>query len=249
MSAPPRSAPALVGCRVAIAEAPRPVRPESVDAETLVRTLIATGSEVVRMMPLRDAHPIPAGSRRTAYRIATGQVDAVLFPAAEAVPAWLSALERSAMLDAVRRRTHAARLVLAAVDAAAVGALQEAGLPAVAAGGPTAQDLAEAVFDLLVRMAPVRMTEVGRLAVRSGGVLVDDEFLPLSRGAVSLVEALFVADGRVLSRAEIGQVLPGGRRSPRAVEVAVARLRESLGGRDLVQTVVKRGYRLAVVDD
>jgi len=53
----------------------------------------------------------------------------------------------------------------------------------------------------------------------------------------------------VLTRAEIGQLLPGGRRSARAVEVAVARLREALDDFDLVQTVVKRGYRLAVLDE
>ncbi len=43
-------------------------------------------------------------------------------------------------------------------------------------------------------------------------------------------------------------MLPGGERSGHAVEAAVARLREALGGIDLVQTVVKRGYRLAVIE-
>jgi uroporphyrinogen-III synthase len=51
----------------------------------------------------------------------------------------------------------------------------------------------------------------------------------------------------VLSRAELGSVL-GGDRNPHAVEVAVARLREALGGHELVHTVVKRGYRLAVTE-
>ncbi|MCB8044539.1 winged helix-turn-helix domain-containing protein [Microbacterium oxydans] len=43
-------------------------------------------------------------------------------------------------------------------------------------------------------------------------------------------------------------MLPGGHRSDRAVEVAVGRLRDSLGRGDLIQTVVKRGYRLAVAE-
>jgi uroporphyrinogen-III synthase len=34
-----------------------------------------------------------------------------------------------------------------------------------------------------------------------------------------------------------------------AVEVAVARVREAVGVPDLIKTVVKRGYRLNVVDD
>ena len=54
--------------------------------------------------------------------------------------------------------------------------------------------------------------------------------------------------GRVLSRAELGGVLPGAERNGHAVEVAVARLREALGGNELVHTVVKRGYRLAVTE-
>ena len=92
------------------------------------------------------------------------------------------------------------------------------------------------------------MTDAGRLEVRSGGILIDDRFVPLSHTAARLIEALFVAGGRVLSRAEIGRVLPGSDRNGHAVEVAVARLRESLCGADLVQTVVKRGYRLAVIE-
>lgn len=92
------------------------------------------------------------------------------------------------------------------------------------------------------------VTDAGRLEVRSGGVVVDERFIPLSRGATGVMEALFLAGGRVLSRAELGRGLPGGERSGRAVEVAVARLRESLDGIDLVQTVVKRGYRLAVTE-
>ena len=40
-------------------------------------------------------------------------------------------------------------------------------------------------------------------------------------------------------------LLPGDSTDPHAAEVAVARLRD-VGGRALVQTVVKRGYRLSV---
>ena len=40
--------------------------------------------------------------------------------------------------------------------------------------------------------------------------------------------------------------LPGDSGDPHAAEVAVARLRESAGDRRLMQTVVKRGYRLGI---
>ena len=49
-----------------------------------------------------------------------------------------------------------------------------------------------------------------------------------------------------MTRAQVLDVLPGDSRDPHAAEVAVARLREAAGCRSLVQTVVKRGYRLAL---
>ena len=42
------------------------------------------------------------------------------------------------------------------------------------------------------------------------------------------------------------QKMPGDSTDPHAAEVAVARLRSSLGNRELVTTVPRRGYRLAV---
>ena len=42
--------------------------------------------------------------------------------------------------------------------------------------------------------------------------------------------------------------LPGDSSDPHAAEVAVARLRDATGSRELIRTVVKRGYRLEVCD-
>jgi len=50
--------------------------------------------------------------------------------------------------------------------------------------------------------------------------------------------------GAVVSRAELVGSLPGGG-DTHAVEMAVTRLRAALGA-PVVETVVKRGYRLAV---
>ncbi|WP_329608170.1 hypothetical protein [Microbacterium sp. KUDC0406] len=51
----------------------------------------------------------------------------------------------------------------------------------------------------------------------------------------------------MLSRHELTRLTRGGR-SAHAVEMSIARLRDSLGAADVVRTVVKRGYRLAVTD-
>jgi uroporphyrinogen-III synthase len=50
----------------------------------------------------------------------------------------------------------------------------------------------------------------------------------------------------VVSRADLLAELPGGGADEHAVEAAVARLRACLGAPATVQTVVKRGYRLAL---
>jgi len=47
-------------------------------------------------------------------------------------------------------------------------------------------------------------------------------------------------------RSELLAALPGRGNDEHAVETAIARLRTALGNPKLVQTVVKRGYRLAL---
>jgi uroporphyrinogen-III synthase len=60
---------------------------------------------------------------------------------------------------------------------------------------------------------------------------------------MAVLRALAAAPGRVLSRAALLPALPRGA-DEHAVEMAVARLRAGLGAGGIVQTVVKRGYRL-----
>jgi len=62
---------------------------------------------------------------------------------------------------------------------------------------------------------------------------------------MAVLRALAQSPGRVVSRRELTSALPGGGEE-HAVETAIGRLRTSLGGGQVVQTVVKRGYRLAV---
>ena len=55
--------------------------------------------------------------------------------------------------------------------------------------------------------------------------------------------ALAARPGAVVSRALLAGALPRGAEG-HAIDMAVARLRSSLGAADLVETVIKRGYRL-----
>jgi uroporphyrinogen-III synthase len=193
--------------------------------------------------------PDPDVVRRSALQAAGGEADAVLFTSAPGAASWIAFAEESGALESVRRRAESGRLLLACVGPITAAPLRAANLRTTIADRGRLGSLARTVIAHFGGgKAPSLPTDAGLVEVRSGGVLVDGAFIPLSRSAAALIEALASAGGRVLSRAELGGVLPGAERNGHAVEVAVARLREALGGNELVHTVVKRGYRLAVTE-
>lgn len=241
--------PVLAGCRIIISAQARAAGASaagnrSAGADELDRALGAAGADVMRVVTSRPVTTPTGVLHRAVHRAGSGGADAVLFTASSA--SWIDAATRSGALEAHRRRAEAGRLLLVSDDEREARRLQDAGLNARYVERERPTGLVGCVVAHYGSGAGSVRTDAGSLEVRSGGVVLDGRFLPLSRGAADLIEALFLARGRVLSRRELGRELPGGERSGRAVEVAVARLRESLGGVDLVQTVVKRGYRLAV---
>lgn len=239
--------PALAGCRIIVsAEGAQAESYLPAGFEELERALGGAGAEVRRIAGPRGHPATPAALLHAALLAGHGGVDAVLFLSSSA--AWLQAGEDSDALEAIRRRATRGRLLLATTTPEEAGRLRAAGLTAVSAAEPTVAALAHRLVTHIGSAAVSLPTDAGRLEVRSGGVVVDDRFIPLTRGAAGIIDALFLAGGRVLSRTELGRELPGHERSGRAVEVAVARLRDALDGVDVIQTVVKRGYRLAVIE-
>ncbi|RPK64196.1 Transcriptional regulatory protein CseB [Streptomyces sp. ADI96-02] len=85
-----------------------------------------------------------------------------------------------------------------------------------------------------------------RVEIRGHAVLVDGRPRPAPPAAMALLHALARRPGRVVARADLLRVLPGGGSDEHAVETAMARLRAALGAPGLIRTVVKRGYRLAL---
>jgi uroporphyrinogen-III synthase len=104
----------------------------------------------------------------------------------------------------------------------------------------------------LPRRATVVEISGRRIELRGHAVVVEGRLVPVQAGPLAVLRALASRPGRVLSAAEIRGIMPHS--SPvddHAVEMAVSRLRGSLddaelGGQEVVQTVMKRGYRLAV---
>ena len=139
--------------------------------------------------------------------------------------------------------------MLAAVGPITASPLHDADLHTTIAARGRLGSLVRCVVDHFASGAARQVrTTAGVMEVRSGGVLLDGRFVPLSRAGASVLSELFDAAGRVLSREQLGLALPRGGESAHAVEMAVARLREALGGASVIQTIVKRGYRLTVED-
>jgi uroporphyrinogen-III synthase len=77
-------------------------------------------------------------------------------------------------------------------------------------------------------------------------VLLDGALVPLSAAGMALLRQLASRPGHVISRDALLAALPGERADGHTLEVAIGRLRAALGSADVIATVVKRGYRLAL---
>ena len=214
--------------------------------------LRAAGAEVVevpvyRWVPAEDIRPL----RRLVEQVVAGQVDCVTFTSAPAVASMLTVAGDLGRQDAL------VQALSTDVLAACVGPVTAA--PLERRGVPTVQP-ARARLGALVRTVveelPARRTRVVlagnvRLEVRGHRVLVDGVPVSLTGRQAGVLSALVEAGGSVLSRAELLRTAWRDEvADEHAVEMTVGRLRTALGpAGTVVQTVVKRGYRLAAPAD
>ncbi|MFE9372084.1 uroporphyrinogen-III synthase [Streptomyces sp. NPDC006711] len=82
--------------------------------------------------------------------------------------------------------------------------------------------------------------------IRGHAVVVDGEPRPVPPAGMALLRTLARRPGWVVPRADLLRALPGSGTDEHAVETAMTRLRTALGAPRVIQTVVKRGYRLAL---
>lgn len=211
-----------------------------------VESLRAAGADVVgvpvyRWMPPEDLAPVDRLLDATVART----VDALTFTSAPAAASFLARAEDRGMSDEL----------LAALQhdvlSACVGSVTA--LPLQARGVETVQPerfrlgpLVQTLCQELPSRARTLPIAGHRVEIRGHAVLVDEELRPVPPAGMSLLRALARRPGWVVSRAELLRALPGTGRDEHAVETAMARLRTALGVPKLVQTVVKRGYRLAL---
>lgn len=208
-------------------------------------TLISGGAttiplEVYRWGPAAD----PETVTQTALQVAAGAFDAVLFTSAPAAIAWIAELEAQGILKIVRDLVRQGRLLIAAVGPVTAEPLVNAGLRPVHPDRSRMGALVRLVVLTLGDDAHSIVTPSGVLHVRAAAATLDHDILPLSPNGLAILRQLARHPGEVVSRDQLLDALPGESADPHTAEVAVARLREALGARPLVKTVIKRGYVL-----
>ncbi len=209
--------------------------------------LRSAGADVVPIRVYRW-QPAPTGGEfdQLVTQIAQRQFDAVSFTSAPAVAATLMRAGdlglSDQLLDALRSDVH-----VMCVGPVTAQPLTRLGIPTSSPQrmrlGALARHIAEELPVLLSRTVHAAGH---RIEIRGSCVVVDDAVKPLAPAAMATLRALAQRPGVVVARTELLRALPGAGTDPHAVDTAVLRLRTALGDKNIVATVVKRGYRLAI---
>ncbi|SUA72931.1 bifunctional uroporphyrinogen-III synthetase/response regulator domain protein [Nocardia otitidiscaviarum] len=196
---------------------------------------------VYRWIPPEDRTPMD----RLIEAIVTSGLDCVTFTSAPAVASLLMRAKETGLLEAVLHALRG-RVLAACVGPITAAPLEELGVPTSMPGRARLGALARHVAEELPRRANRIQAGGHNLSVRGGCVVVDGQVRQLAPAPMALMRALARQPGRVVSREDLLAALPGGGEDTHAVETAIARLRAGLGTPKAIQTVVKRGYRLAL---
>jgi uroporphyrinogen-III synthase len=178
--------------------------------------------------------------------IAGRQFDAVTFTSA---PAAAAVLERGRELEIEDQLLAALRTD---VHAMCVGPVTSR--PLIRRGVPTSSPermrlgaLARHIAEELPLLGSCTVKAAGHTVdIRGTCVLVDGSIKVLPPSGMGILRALAKRPGDVVSRGDLLRALPGNSNDPHAVDTAVLRLRTALGEKNIIATVVKRGYRLAI---
>jgi len=203
--------------------------------------LEAAGARVIELPIYRWAPPTDTAPLHRLVDLITARlVDAVPFTSAPAVGALLRAAGpgQEPLLEALR-----SDVLTACVGPVTAAPLRRYDVPVIAPARARLSALVRTIVEELPKRAMSLTVNGHSLTLRGHAAIVDGDLRPLAPAPMAVLRALAATPGRVLSRAALLRRLPRGA-DEHAVEMAVARLRAGLGTPGVVQTVVKRGYRL-----
>lgn len=191
--------------------------------------------------PLRTDFP-----RRLTDVILRQQVDAVVFLGA---PAAQHLLQHASVAGHVNELLNALRadLVCAVLGSSTGRLLTEQGVSPMTGSAPFVEELAEAILRALPGTA-LRVSAGDReLEVRGHAAVLDGRFIAIQPGPLAVLKVLAQHPGHLVSTSNLRASVPGwSTMDDHAMEMAVSRLRQALDDPGLVQTVLRRGYRLTL---
>jgi uroporphyrinogen-III synthase len=212
----------------------------------LEERLTAAGAKTQGLVVYRwGAPPDEAALKASVLDTAAGAYDAVAFTSAPGAAAWLTVARTLGVAEAIVDQVSDGRVMMAAVGPITAEPLTSAGFDTVIPERSRLGALVRLIVTRCGENSDGIGTPAGTLRVRATMATLDHEVLPLSPGGLAILRELARDPGRVKSREQLLAVMPGESGDPHAAEVAVARLRDVIG-KEVVRTVVKRGYALAV---
>ncbi len=178
--------------------------------------------------------------------VAAGRADAVLFTSAPAAGSWVATARERGLLTDIASHVRSGRVLLAGVGPVTAAPLEDAGLHVVYPSrwrlGALVRELVQHFGSDVIEVPTIE----GPLVIRATTAVLAGKVLPMTPTGLEILRALAAARGNVVTREQMAAMLPGATASGHAVDAAINRLRENMGSRQLVRTVVKRGYALAV---
>ena len=215
----------------------------------VAHALTRQGAEVINVVVYRvESASDPEPMFRLVEALADGELDAVTFTSAPAVAAFMQAAGSVGLRDEVVAAFQA-DVVAACVGPVTAAAFEMWGVPTMVPDrSRTAAMVKMLETELPLRREGLLIELAGghQLLLHGDAGLLDGAEVKLSPAPAAVLGALVANPGNVVSRQALLAMLPSGTAgSEHAVEMAVARLRSALGTKT-IQTVVKRGYRLAV---
>jgi uroporphyrinogen-III synthase len=203
------------------------------------------GAEVIDVPVYRSVLPDDSAPlRKLIGSIATRQVDVVAFTSAAATANFLSVASQGNEHEMLR--AFNGDVLAACVGPVTASPLVSRGIPVIQPDRFRLGALVKAIADEVPRRRARTVVSAGRtIEIRGQAIVLDGTIIPVAATGVALLRKLAEHPGRVVARADLLNALPGGGADGHAVEVAIGRLRSCLDDPRIVETVVKRGYRLA----
>jgi uroporphyrinogen-III synthase len=212
----------------------------------LVEELSAAGAQVIEVPVYRWTPPEDTRPLRTLIGAVAGHdIDAVAFTSAPAAMSFLRMADQERRLDEVVSALRS-QVVACCVGTVTAAPLAAAGVLTVQPERPRLGALVRTICTEVPSRAAQPLEVAGhRLELRRHAAVMDGRVVSLSANALSVLSVLAAKPGRVVSRAELLGALSGSGQRGHAIETTIARLRSALAEPGLIETVFKRGYRLA----